>query len=69
MKSRDTKPTCPECGGELIPVVYGYPSPSMMDAFHRGKIAVGCCCISDRDADLECQACERRFFSDELERE
>jgi hypothetical protein len=69
VKNSDTRPTCPDCGGELIPVCYGLPGPALMEASMRGEVALGGCCITDRDPDVECPACKRRFFSDELEHE
>jgi hypothetical protein len=66
VKNIDTRSTCPDCGGALIPVCYGMPSRGMMEASMRGEIALGGCCITDRDPDVECPACERRFFSEDL---
>jgi hypothetical protein len=66
VKGRETRPTCPDCGAELIPVAYGMPSREMMEASMRGEVALGGCCITDCDPDVECPACERRFFSEEL---
>jgi len=60
--------TCPDCGGRLLPIEYGYPGPSMMDTYDRGEIALGGCVVTDRDPDLQCYGCQQRFFSDELRR-
>ncbi len=63
--ARRTVP-CPKCGSRLLPIEYGYPGPSMMDAYSRGEIALGGCAVTDRDPDLQCSGCQQRFFSDEL---
>lgn len=36
---------CPECGGRLIWVVYGYPNNALAAAARRGEVALGGCCV------------------------
>lgn len=35
---------CPECGGRLIRVVYGFPDDELAEAARRGEVALGGCC-------------------------
>jgi len=38
---------CPECGRVLIPIHYGYPSPSMFEASDAGLIRLGGCLVDE----------------------
>lgn len=39
------KRNCPECGGRLIWVVYGYPDGEVAEAARRGDVDLGGCCV------------------------
>jgi len=55
-------PKCPY--GHLdrvIPIVYGMPSPQMMDRADKGHIASGGCIISDCDPKYYCKIHEIEF--------
>jgi len=41
---------CYRCGAPSIPIVYGFPSGSMVRDAARGKIALGGCVITSIDA-------------------
>jgi hypothetical protein len=47
---------CPDCGGELVPVLYGYPSAEAFKAAQRGELALGGCCVTDDDPNWQCLA-------------
>ena len=52
------RPVCPKCGSsDVVPIVYGYPLPEMMEAAERGEIELGGCCVTDEDPTLYCKAC------------
>ena len=57
---------CPSCGGELLPLVFGYPSPEMMKAANRGEIALGGCVLPEDPPLYECSACDSRFYERDL---
>ena len=60
VKSR--KPACPKCGSlDVVPIEYGYPGPEMMAEAARGEIALGGCCVTDRDPRKRCEACGKKF--------
>jgi hypothetical protein len=53
---------CPRCGSlDIVPILYGYPMPEAMEAAEKGKIAVGGCCVGDRDPRKQCKACGEEF--------
>ena len=52
--------TCPACGeGDARPIIWGMPSPELMDAVQAGLIDVvlGGCCVTDDDPTHACRAC------------
>jgi len=57
----NTEP-CAECGSlDVVPILYGYPGPGMMDAAEQGRIALGGCCVGERDPQKQCNACGSQF--------
>lgn len=60
---------CPYCKSKnVIPVVYGYPGPKMMEASARGEIKLGGCVITidGCDNDAYCKDCDREWSADML---
>ncbi len=35
--------TCPACGADFIPVIYGMPGPDLVEAEERGEVILGGC--------------------------
>ena len=60
-----TSDVCPECGGKLIPVVYGFPMEETLKAQERGEIILGGCDISGTD-DFKCNKCGKSFHFNEF---
>lgn len=52
---------CPHCGGKVVPIVYGDPTPEVMDAAEHGKVILGGCCIALDSPDYACAVCGQRF--------
>ena len=54
---------CPKCSKKdsIVPIVYGYPSPEMIDDFDEGNVSLGGCSISDANPDYECNACGNKW--------
>ena len=49
---------CPACGREeSIPVVFGLPSPELMDAAEKGLVSLGGCMMPEGPADFACRSC------------
>ena len=56
------KKPCPRCGSfDVVPILYGYPMPEAMAAAEEGKIALGGCCVGERDPRKQCKACGEQF--------
>jgi hypothetical protein len=51
---------CPECGSNtnVVPIVYGYPSPELREAAERGEVFLGGCVITGDDPLWYCDDCE-----------
>ena len=49
IKSKNDTEICPECGGRLVPVLYGYPSPDALKRAAKGEIALGGCDVSAKN--------------------
>jgi hypothetical protein len=49
---------CPACGREdSVPMVYGLPSPDLMDLAERGLAVLGGCALPDDGNDVVCRSC------------
>jgi len=55
-------PKCPSCGsGVVVTIVFGYPSPELIEEMQQGKIALGGCCVPEDEPEWECTDCEHRW--------
>jgi len=55
-------PKCPSCGSDdVATIVFGYPSPELIEEMQQGKVALGGCCVSEDDPEWECTDCEHRW--------
>ena len=53
---------CPKCNkGELLLIVYGYPTKVAEEAAKKGDILLGGCCITDNDPAFGCKLCGAKF--------
>ena len=48
--------TCPDCGGKILPVMYGMPGEEAMKASERGELFLGGCMLEDTAFRCECGA-------------
>ncbi len=59
--------TCPKCGGRIVDIIYGMPSPETYERALRGEVMLGGCCIARdehgriMDPKWGCADCERQF--------
>ena len=53
---------CPACGGRLVPIVYGLPSPEGFQAAERGEVALGGCTVTGDDPQLRCLTCGEEYW-------
>ena len=52
---------CPQCEGDLVPIVYGLPGPELFAAADRGEVLLGGCIVSDSDPRVQCRECGCRY--------
>src|SRR5262245_25742174 len=53
---------CPACGGRLVPILYGLPSPEGFDAAERGEVALGGCTVTGNNPQLRCASCGGAYW-------
>ena len=53
--------TCPDCGGRLLPIVYGYPPTELLEQADREEIFLGGCVIPPNPANYHCIDCSHEF--------
>lgn len=60
IKSMYEPDVCPECGGKLIPIIYGLPSNKLLEDIKNGEeyILGGCCIDYDSPTDY-CKSCDK----------
>jgi DNA-directed RNA polymerase subunit RPC12/RpoP len=64
MKKKEQYPPCPKCASkDVIPVVYGYPGPGLMEASEKGKVKLGGCVISHDMYEYFCKTCKHEWGS------
>ena len=60
LESRGRK-RCPACQStQVAAIVYGYPSPELVNEA-RDDIVLGGCVLSPRSPRWQCRACDRQF--------
>lgn len=60
MVDEETK-VCPDCGGKVLPIAYGYPGPEMWEAEQRGEIVLGGCTVDPGLPTSVCTGCRRQL--------
>ena len=66
IKSMHDPEICPECGKNLIPIIYGYPMPGMLDSEKNGvEYILGGCCVGDDSPTHYCNHCEKSMNMEE----
>ena len=61
IKSKSNIRFCPECGGELIPIVWGFPHDELLRKAERDEIFLGGCCIPPNPPNYHCKKCNKEF--------
>lgn len=54
---------CPSCGNDLVNIIYGYPSPKMVEMAKEENIALGGCVIRVDSPRLYCYGCDSTFLN------
>lgn len=53
---------CPKCGGKVVKIVYGEPSPELFEMADRKEVVLGGCCHMEGDPQWVCCECEQQFW-------
>jgi len=64
-RHRPRRPLCPTCRyyDQVVPIVYGFPSPEMVSNSRRGEVALGGSCASPDAHQWYCKGCLESFSS------
>jgi hypothetical protein len=62
---RYKRPACPFCSydDQVVRIVYGQPTPELVEQSQRGEVALGGSCIGPDAHDWYCRGCLRSFRS------
>lgn len=59
----DRKPRkCINCKGNVVPILYGEPSPIGMELIDSGKRIMGGCCVTNNDPQWGCVDCDAMYI-------
>lgn len=53
---------CPDCGGALMPIIWGYPGPELMKKAAEGKVLLGGCVVGLNPNNYHCSQCGHEFI-------
>ncbi|GIH17185.1 hypothetical protein [Rugosimonospora africana] len=59
-------PTCPDCGGPGVPLMFGLPVREAFDAAADGQLALGGCIVDDEPPNWQCAQQHRWRDADEM---
>jgi hypothetical protein len=54
---------CPNCNHELVNIIYGYPSPKLIDLAKLEDVALGGCTVGPDMPNRYCYGCHETFSS------
>lgn len=57
-------PNCPNCGSNMIEIIYGMPDPEAVKMVKKGKLFLGGCYIDEKNPVFHCNVCRRSYFPD-----
>lgn len=52
---------CPQCGGRVVDILYGEPTPEAMEAIERGELMLGGCIVSEDAPEWQCVKCGQHY--------
>jgi hypothetical protein len=62
-RRRPKRPICPYCrfDDQVVAIVYGQPTPELIEQSRRGEVALGGCCIGPDAHEWYCKGCLQSF--------
>ena len=61
-KDDDGKILCPNCGNEMVDIIYGMPSSEAFEDCENKKLFLGGCLIDDNQPVYHCYECNRSYY-------
>lgn len=61
IKSKSDIRFCPDCGGDMIPIVWGFPHEGLLTKAERDEIFLGGCRIPPNPPNYHCKKCDKEF--------
>ena len=61
IKFKHDTEVCPDCGGKLIPIVWGFPDSKLLERAERGEVLLGGCCLPAFLTNYCCEKCNNEF--------
>lgn len=55
---------CPNCGDELVEILYGRPTPDVYQEVEQKKLYLGGCVVGNKVAKYHCYGCGKNFYED-----
>jgi hypothetical protein len=70
-RRRSRRPVCPACryDDQVVPIIYGMPTPELIEQSRRGEVALGGSCIGPDAHDWYCKGCLESFAAPGFARE
>ena len=66
-KTSQPEKNCPFCGSDNISsIIYGYPSPELLDKAARGEVSLGGCVITNYDPNKKCNVCGKSWNTHDI---
>lgn len=68
MEVRNKPTVCPNCGGKVVPIIYGEPIPETFESSERGEVVLGGCCVEVNEdgvilnPEWACVECNKQFI-------
>jgi hypothetical protein len=54
---------CPYCASdEVIPIIYGLPSPATEENARKGEFILGGCVVEEGSPNLYCKSCDHNWY-------
>ena len=61
-----TQETCPECGGPILEVVWGYPTEEDFERASRGEFILAGCCIDENTPRRSCHCGATKYLDSSM---
>ena len=53
---------CPNCGDKLVEIVYGRPTPDVVEKAKQKKLYLGGCNVGGSNPNYHCYGCNKNYY-------